>query len=137
MSEISTKLKSSTCGPKKRKLGLEKQKAVIQEIGKLLRAGFIKEIHFTTQLANIVMVAKSSRKWRMCVDFRDLNKACLKDAYSLPSIGKLVDGASKAKFLNFMDAYSGYNQIKMHPSDEKKTAFIIDNANYCYKVMPF
>ena len=56
----------------------------------------------------------------MDVDFTDLNKACPKDAYHLPSINKLVDGALDVRFLSFMDAYSGYNQIKMHPMDEEK-----------------
>ena len=55
----------------------------MQEIGKWLKAKFIKEIHFITWLANVVMVPKSSRKWRICVDFTDLNKACPKDTYSL------------------------------------------------------
>nr|KYP59182.1 Retrovirus-related Pol polyprotein from transposon 17.6 [Cajanus cajan] len=73
----------------------------------------------------------------MCTDFTDLNKACPKDSYPLPNIDCLVDGASGYKLLSFMDAYSGYNQIRMHPADEDKTAFIADQANYCYKVMPF
>ena len=81
----------------------------MQETAKLLKARFIKEIQFITWLANIVMVPKSSGKWRMCVDFTNLNKVCPKDAYPLSSIDKLVDGASKAKFLNFVEAYSGYN----------------------------
>ena len=58
------------------------------------------------------------------MDFIDLNKACPKDTNPLSSIDKPIDGASKAKFLSFMDAYSGYNQIKMHPMDEEKTTFI-------------
>ena len=74
---------------------MEKQKAAMQEMMKLLKAGFIKEIHFTTWLANVVMVFKSLGKCKMCVDFTDLNKACPKDAYPLPSIDKLVDGASE------------------------------------------
>ena len=69
------------------------------------------------------MVPKSSGKWRMCVDFADLNKACLKETYPLLSIDKLVDGASEAKFLSFIDTYSSYNQIKKHPLDEEKRAF--------------
>ena len=60
-----------------------------------------------------------------------------KDAYPLPSIDKLVDGASEARFLSFMDVYSAYNQIKMHPMDEEKMTFITENATCCYKVMPF
>ena len=80
---------------------------------------------------------KANGKWRMCVDFTDLNKACPKDSYPLPSIDALVDSASDSKVLSFLDAFSGYNQIKMHPRDESKIAFMTDTCSYCYKVMPF
>jgi len=73
----------------------------------------------------------------MCVDFTDLNKACPKDSYPLPSIDALVDSASGCKLLSFLDAFSGYNQIKMHPMDEEKTAFMTERSCDCYKVMPF
>jgi len=73
----------------------------------------------------------------MCVDFTDLNKACPKDSYPLPSIDVLVDNASGCKLLSFLDAFSGYYQIKMHPMDEEKTAFMTERSCYCYKVMPF
>nr|KYP47305.1 Transposon Ty3-I Gag-Pol polyprotein [Cajanus cajan] len=83
------------------------------------------------------MVHKSNKKWRMCTDFTDLNKACPKNSYLLPNIDCLVDGASGYELLSFMDAYSGYNQIRMHPTDKDKTALIADQANFCYRVMPF
>jgi len=73
----------------------------------------------------------------MCVDFIDLNKVCPKDSYLLPSIDSLVDNASECRLLSFLDAFSGYNQIWMHPNDESKTAFMTKPANYGYKVMPF
>jgi len=73
----------------------------------------------------------------MCVDFTDLNKACLKDSYPLPSIDALVDSVSGCRMLNFMDAFSGYNQIKIHPRDECKTLFMTELSCYCYTVMPF
>jgi len=82
-------------------------------------------------------VKKANGKWRMCVDFTDLNKACPKDSYPLPSIDTLVDSASGCKMLSFLDALSGYNQIKRHPRDESKTLFITETCSYCYKVMPF
>nr|KYP73029.1 Transposon Ty3-I Gag-Pol polyprotein [Cajanus cajan] len=122
---------------RKRKMGTERKLAVETEVAKLLDAGFIREVHYTTWLANVVMVKKSNGKWRMCTDYTSLNKACPKDAYPLPNIDRLVDGASGHGVLSFLDAYSGYNQIPMHPRDEEKTAFITDSANYCYQVMPF
>ena len=73
----------------------------------------------------------------MCVDYTDLNKTCPRDAYPLPNIDRLVDGAAGNKVLSFLDAYSGYNQIPMAASDMNKTIFIADDANYFYRVMPF
>ena len=73
----------------------------------------------------------------MSVDYTDLNKACPRDAYPLPNIDRLVDGATGNKVLSFLDAYSGYNQIPMAAADIHKTAFITDDANYFYRVMPF
>src|ERR1044072_538070 len=65
------------------------------------------------------------------------NKHCPKDSYPLPSVDKLVDGASGNEILCLMDAYSGYNKIRMHPADEEKTDFMTPWENYCYKMMPF
>ncbi|XP_013739462.1 uncharacterized protein LOC106442308 [Brassica napus] len=76
-------------------------------------------------------------KWRACVDFTDLNKACPKDCFPLPHIDRLVEATAGNKLLSFIDAFSGYNQIMMNPDDREKTAFITDRGTYCYKVMPF
>ncbi|RDX58414.1 hypothetical protein CR513_62271, partial [Mucuna pruriens] len=122
---------------KKRKMGEEKRKAAKQETRKLLSAGFIREVQYPTWLANVVMVRKANGKWRMCTDYTDLNKACPKDSYPLPSIDRLVDNVAGYTFLSFMDAYSGYNQIRMHPQDGEKTTFITDEGAFCYQVMPF
>jgi len=84
-----------------------------------------------------VLVKKSNDKWRMCTDYTDLNKTCPKDFYPLPTINRLVDGVAGHKYMSFLDAFSGYNQISMHPSDITKTAFMTDDANYMYEVMPF
>jgi len=73
----------------------------------------------------------------MCLDYTDLNKACPRDAYPLPNIDQLVDGAVGNKVLSFLDAYFGYNQIPMVTIDMNKITFITDDANYFYKVMPF
>ena len=105
---------------KKRNHGEDKRLATRSEAEKLLKAGFIAEARYSTWLANVVIVKKTSGKWRMCVDYKDLNKACPKDSYPLPNIDRLVDGAAGHKILSFLDAYSGYNQISMHHSDEVK-----------------
>ena len=73
----------------------------------------------------------------VCIDFTDLNRTCPKDNFSLPNIDQMVDATLVHELLSFMDAYSGYNQIKMHPTYEDKTAFTTGRAIYCYKVMPF
>ena len=73
----------------------------------------------------------------MCVDFTDLNQACLKDNFPLPRIDQLVDSTAGHKLLMFMDAFSGYNQIQMAKEDQEKTAFITSQGLYCYWVMPF
>jgi len=103
----------------------------------LLKADHIREIQYPEWLANVVLVKKANGKWRMCVDFTDLNKACPKDSYPLPSIDALVDSASGCRLLSFLDVFSGYNQITMHPRDECKMAFMTELSCYCYKVMPF
>jgi len=122
---------------RRRKFNEERQLVVREETQKLLSASHIREIQYPEWLANVVLVKKANGKWRMCVDFTDLNKACPKDSYPLPSIDALVDSAFGCKILSFLDAFSGYNQIKMHPRDESKTAFMTETSNYCYKVMPF
>ena len=73
----------------------------------------------------------------MCVDFIDLNRACPKDSFPLPSIDRLVDASVGHKVLSFIDAFSGYNQILMNPANQERTAFITKEGLYCYKVMPF
>ena len=83
------------------------------------------------------MVKKASGKWRMCVDLTDLNKACPKDSYPLPRVDVLVDSTAKHQLLNFMDAFSGYNQIRMHDDDQDKTSFVTSQDLFYYRVMPF
>ncbi|GAU10592.1 hypothetical protein TSUD_418170 [Trifolium subterraneum] len=128
---------SKPVSQRKRKVGEERRTAIDEEVHKLKEAGFIEEIKYPEWLANVVLVKKSNGKWRMCVDFTDLNKACPKDPYPLPSIDRLIDGASGYKTLSFMDAYSGYNQIKMNTLDAPHTAFMSNTCNYHYTVMPF
>ena len=109
----------------------------MDEVNKLLVANFIQEVHYPKWLANVVMVKKANGKWSMCVDFTDLNQACLKDNFPLPRIDQLVDSTVGHKLLTFMNAFSGYNQIQMAEEDQEKTAFITSQGLYYYKVLPF
>ena len=83
------------------------------------------------------MVKKTNGKWRICVDFTDLNKVFPNDSFPLLRIDQLVDSTAEHKLLMFMDAFLGYNQIKIAEEDQEKTAFITSQGLYCYKVMPF
>ena len=94
---------------RRRVFALEQDQAVRDEVARLLFAGFIREVYYPDWLANIVLVKKANGKWRMCVDFTDLNRACPKDSFPLPRIDQLVDFTVSHKLLTFMDAFSGYN----------------------------
>ena len=83
------------------------------------------------------MVKKANRKWRMCVDFTDLNRACPKDSYPLPRINTLVNSTARHQLLSFIDAFSSYNQIKLSEADQENTSFVASQRHFCYKVMPF
>ena len=81
----------------------------MEEVEKLLTTVFIREVYYPEWLTNIIMVKKSNRKWCMCVDFTNLNRACPKDSFPLPTIDQLVDLIAGHELLTFMDAFSGYN----------------------------
>ena len=93
-----------------------------EEVTKQLKVGFIKPLHQVDWIANVVPVPKKDEKVRMCVDFRDLNKAWPKDDFPFPHIDVLVDNA----LMPFMDGFLGYNQIKMALKDMTKTTYTIE-----------
>ena len=102
----------------------ERDNAIKDKVQKLMVAKFFQEVYYLDWLANVVMVKKANGKWRMCVNFTDLNKACPKDSYPLPRIDQLVDSTEGHKLLSFMDAFFGYNQIRMDEADQEKTSFV-------------
>ena len=118
-------------------MGPEQAKACSEQVQELLDAGIVREIKYQTWVANPVMVPKSNGQWRMCIDFKDLNKACLKDCYPLPEIDFKVDALAPFRFKCFLDAYKGYHQIHMAAGDQDKTAFRTKDGTFCYKMMPF
>jgi hypothetical protein len=120
-----------------RRFDEEKRRAIGEEVHKLMAAGFIKEVFHPEWLANPVLVKKKGGKWRMCVDYTGLNKACPKVPYPLPRIDQIVDSTTGCETLSFLDVYSGYHQIKMKESDQLATSFITPFGMYCYTTMPF
>ncbi|KAH7852233.1 hypothetical protein Vadar_022301 [Vaccinium darrowii] len=108
-----------------------------KEIQRQIDAGFLMVTEYPQWVANNVPVPKKNGKIRVCVDFKDLNKASPKDDFPLPHIDVLVDNTAGHALLSFMDGFSGYNQILMAPEDREKTTFMTKWGTYCYRVMPF
>ncbi|GJX35151.1 reverse transcriptase domain-containing protein [Tanacetum coccineum] len=122
---------------KKRGQAPERNKAIQEEVKKLVDAGIKKEVHYHSWLSNPIMVKKHDGSWRMCVEFKDLNKACRQDGYPLPEIDWKVESLCGYPFKCFLDAYKGYHQIKMAEKDEEKIAFITSQGIFCYTKMSF
>ncbi|GAA0167247.1 hypothetical protein LIER_22222 [Lithospermum erythrorhizon] len=108
---------SSSIKQKKRTFNDENNLVIREEVKTLLKANAIQELKFPNWIANIVLVKKLNNKWPMCTDFTSLNKACLEDFYLLQCLGRLVDGNAGHEFFDFMDAFRGYHQIQMLPTD--------------------
>jgi hypothetical protein len=121
---------------KLQKISNDKVEGARNEVKRLLSVGVIREMTYIEWLANTVMVKKANKKWRMCIDFTDLNKACPKDEFPLPRIDSLVDAAATLKLMSLLDCYSRYHQIWMKKEDEPKTSFITSSGTYCYLRMP-
>jgi hypothetical protein len=114
----------------------EKVAAAKVEVQRLLDVGFIWEVHYPSWLTNVVMVKKKNGKWRMCIDFTDLNKCCPKDDLPLSRIDKVVNSAAGSEIMALLDCFSGYHQIWLCKEDEVKTSFITPFGSYCYLRMP-
>ena len=122
---------------KLRRIHPEIRSIVIVEVNKLLAVGFIRKVQYPEWLENVVVVPKKNGKWRVCVDYSDLNEACLKDIFLLPRIDQIMDTTTEIELISFMDAYSRYNQIPMFLLDLVKTTFITTEGMFHYKVVPF
>jgi hypothetical protein len=105
----------------------EKARAVEAEVQRLQDANVIREVLYPLWLANTVPVKKKNGKWRMCVDFTDLHKACKKDDFPLERVDKIVDDAANSEMLSLLDMFSGYHQI----SERKKFHHSFRNNLFC------
>jgi hypothetical protein len=112
---------------------------VKKEVEKMLEAGFIRPCRYAEWISSVVPVQKKDGRWRVCVDFRDLNRATPKDEYPMPVAKTLINAAAGHKILSFMDDNARYNQIFMAPEDINKTAFRVPGAVglFEYVVMTF
>jgi hypothetical protein len=135
--KLNIKLGSKPVKQRLHRLIDDKCKAIGEEILKLLSARFIREVYHPEWLANPVLVKNKNKKWRMCVDYTSLNKACPKDLFPLPHIDQVVHSTVGCETLCFLDAYSGYHQIVMCIADQLATSFITPFGTYCYQTMPF
>jgi len=129
--------KCSPVNQKLRRMKPEMSLKIKEEVKKQFNAGFLAVARYLEWVANVVSVPKKDGKVRMCVDYRDLNRASLKDNFPLPHTDVLVDNMAIFALFSFMEGFSGYNQIKMAPKDMKKTTFVTLWGTFCYKVMSF
>jgi hypothetical protein len=102
-----------------------------------LKVGFIYPISDSQWVSPLVVVPKKNGKWRICVDYRELNKAMLRDHFPLPFIDQVLDSLAGKKYFSFLDGFSGYNQINIALEDQDKTTFTCPWGMYAYKVLPF
>nr|GEV76480.1 hypothetical protein [Tanacetum cinerariifolium] len=117
--------------------GIPRRKVVTDEVKKWLKAGIVKRVRYPTWVANPVLVKKVDGSWRMCIDFKDLNKAYTKDLYPLPEINWKIESLMGFQYKCFLDAYKGYHQIQMTKKDEQKATFHTKEGVFCYMKMPF
>jgi hypothetical protein len=110
----------------------EKVKAVEAEVQRLQDAKVIREVLYPVWLANTVTVKKKNGKWRMCVDFTYLNKACKRDDFPLERVDKIMGDAANNEMLSLQDMFSGYHQIRVRREDEEKTSFITPFGTFCF-----
>ena len=107
-----------------RQMKAEVLEEVKKEVQKMLDAGFIRPCRYAEWISSVVPIQKKDGRWRVCVDFRDLNRATPKDEYPMPVAETLINAAAGHKMMSFMDGNAGYNQIFMAPEDVHKTVKI-------------
>jgi len=108
-----------------------------KEIKNLLDAKIIIPLRYSKWIANLVIVRKKNGEIKLCVDFRNLNKCSNKDNYPLPKMEHLLQRILGATVMSFLDGFSGYNQVSVHPDDQEKTTFTTPWGTFMYAKMPF
>jgi hypothetical protein len=114
-----------------------KAAAIKLEVEKLLKAGFIYPVALTEWVSNPIPIDKKGGSIRVCVDYRDINKACPKDNFPTPFVDQIVDDYAGSEIFSLMDGFFDYNQINIAPEDQHKTAFICPWGTFAYRKLPF
>jgi hypothetical protein len=107
------------------------------EVEKLLKVGFIYHVALTDWVSNLVPIDKKQGTIHVCIDYRDINKACPKDIFPTPFIDQIVDDCAESEIFSLMDGFSRYNQINIVHVDQHKTAFICPWGTFAYQKLPF
>jgi hypothetical protein len=129
--------RSSRSSRRKKNTHQKGEKTIRLEVNKLLKVRFIRPVDYPSWIANPVLVEKTDKFWRMCINYTSLNKACPKDEYPLPHIYQIVDSMASCELLSFLDAYSDYHQISLTIDDEEKIVFITLFGIFYYSKMAF
>jgi hypothetical protein len=120
-----------------RRMNPNLREIVKEELQKLLNVNFIYPISDSQWVSPLVIVPKKNGKWRVCIDYRELNKATLKDHFPLPFIDQVLDTLAGKNYFSFLDGFSGYNQMQVAPEDQDKTTFTCPWGTFAYRVLPF
>ena len=108
-----------------------------EEVQKLLDVGFIYPMSDSEWVSPLVLAPNKNGKWRICVDYRELNKATKKNHFPLPFIDQVLDGLAGKKLFSFLDGFNRYNQIQISLEDQDKTTFTCPWGTFTYRVLPF
>jgi hypothetical protein len=108
-----------------------------EELQKLLDVDFIYPISYSQWVSPLVIIPNKNGKWKICVDYRELNKSTQKDHFPLPFIDQVLDTLARKNFFSFLDGFSGYNQIHITLEDQDKTTFTCPWGTFAYRVLPF
>nr|GEW84570.1 reverse transcriptase domain-containing protein [Tanacetum cinerariifolium] len=116
---------------------LERNKVVRTQVEELVEAGVLQEVKYQTWVSNLIIMKKYDGKWKLRIDFTNINKACSREPHPLPAAELWAENLHKYQLKCFLNAYKGYHQIPMAEKDEEKTTFFTREGVFCYKRLPF